>query len=53
MKNLIVMIGLTFLALAFFGDNAVAAEGADAAIELRPQRTEPGADGGLRVAPWD
>ena len=30
MKNHIVMIGLIFLALAFFGDNAVAAEGADA-----------------------
>lgn len=31
MKNLIVMIGLTFLALAFFGDNAMAADGAAAA----------------------
>ena len=31
MKNIIVMIGLTFLALAFFGDTAMAADGADAA----------------------
>ncbi len=29
MKNLIVMIGLTFLGLAFFGDSAMAAEAAE------------------------
>ncbi|MDP6987609.1 MAG: ATP synthase F0 subunit C [Phycisphaerales bacterium] len=34
MKKLIVMIGLTFLALSFFGDTAVAAEGADAAAAM-------------------
>jgi F-type H+-transporting ATPase subunit c len=34
MKNIIVMIGLTYLGLAFFGDTAMAAEGADAAAAM-------------------
>ena len=34
MKNIIVMTGLTFLALAFFGDSAMAADGADAAASM-------------------
>ncbi len=46
MKNIIVMIGLTYLGLAFFGDTAMAAEGADAAAAMGAE----GADAAAAMA---